>query len=303
MSPEIVRVDICVATFKRPQSLARLLDSLDALRIPARIEVRVIITDNDLEESARKTVADFAQRVKYPVTYVVEPEKNISIARNRCVILASGEYIAFVDDDEEVSSGWLAYLIASSLDFCASAVFGPVIYRLPPNAPEWIREGSFYRSRRYPTGTPVPAGGTGNVLLRSSILKGQPEPFSSQFGLTGGEDTDLFTRLNEKGASFIWCDEAEVFEHVGNERLTIRYLLGRALRGGQQFAVIKFARSSFFMRCAWFGYRLLLAGIALTGALCSFPLGRRRWVWCMQKFCSNVGQLLVVTRYRYEQYR
>lgn len=302
MPSEPVRVTICIATFRRPQYLLRLLLSVEKITVPVFTEVQLVIVDNDRGCSARDVVSGFTKRSPFPVAYAVEPEQNISLARNRCVALTEGEYIAFVDDDEEVSPHWLSSLLETSAGFDADAVFGPVVYTLPLDSPVWICEGNFYNARRMPTGTPVTDGGTGNVLVRSSLMKGRPGPFDPLYGLTGGEDYDLFTRLREAGAAYYWCDEAVVLEHVGEERLSIRYLMGRALRGGQQFAKIRLARMGMVKRGFWFLYRLSLTFVACGGTICSFPLGRKWWVRCMQKICTNLGQLSVLTGFRYEQY-
>lgn len=302
MSPEPVRVTIGILTYRRPDSLAVLLESLESLAVPAGTEVGLVIVDNDRDCSARGIVMRHARRSRFPITYGVEPVQNISLARNRCVAMASGAYLAFVDDDEEVAPHWLGALLAAAKRYGADAVFGPVMFRLPPGAPAWVRDGNFYRLRRYSTGTPLKAGGTGNVLIRMSLVRDEPGPFDPAFGLTGGEDFELFTRLGEKGATYCWCDEAEVWEHVGDERLSISYLLGRALRGGQQFAVVRLPRLGPANRCVWVVHRLSLALVACLATIVTFPLGKKRWVRWMQKVWSNAGQLSVLTRYRYEQY-
>ncbi len=302
MSTEPERLSICVVTFRRPASLSRLLESLERLVVPVRVEAAVVVVDNDRECTARETVMRHSRRSRFPIIYGVEPRQNISLARNRCVALASGAYLAFVDDDEEVSPPWLGALLAAAEQYKADAVFGPVIYRLPSDAPAWVREGDFYRRRRCPTGTSLPAGGTGNVLIRAALLRHAAGPFDPAFGLAGGEDFEFFTRLGEKGATYCWCDEAEAWEHVGADRLTIRYLLGRSLRGGQQFAVVRLPRMGRARHCGWFGYRILLALFACLATILALPLGKKHWVWWLRKALSNAGQLTALTRYRYEQY-
>jgi succinoglycan biosynthesis protein ExoM len=46
---------------------------------------------------------------------------------------------------------------------------------------------------------------------------------------------DFFRRAIEKGFTFVWCDEAEVFEFVPASRCTRRYLLRRAILRGSNF--------------------------------------------------------------------
>ena len=47
------------------------------------------------------------------MTYAVEPERNIALARNRALSLARGEKLAFIDDDEMASPFWLSTLLAA----------------------------------------------------------------------------------------------------------------------------------------------------------------------------------------------
>ena len=302
MSSESV-VSVCVATYKRPHQLARLLKSFNELHVPVGTIVEIIVTDNDQACTGRETVGAYRECSSFPVIYSVEPVKNISLARNRSVSLATGDFIAFVDDDEEVTPHWLDKLMQAGHNFGADVVFGPVIYQLPSHAPRWIRKGPFYAARRMATGTAVNGGATGNAFVRASLLKSRKEPFNPCFGLTGSEDYDLFRRLSEEGAKFVWCNEALVWEHVGEERLSINYLIKKALRGGQLYAVINLPRLSFSRRLSWFIYRIALLCLAIMGLLCSIPFGRHCWVRWLQKVFSNAGQLSALTRFRFEQYR
>jgi len=297
-----MRISVCIATYRRPHLLGQLLDSLNYLELDDGIAVRIIVVDNDTLGSARETVTNFAASSLFPVTFAVEPVQNISLARNRGVALADGEYLAFVDDDEEVAPLWLASLLNTARSHDADAVFGPVISRLPDAAPFWIRDGGYFQRPRYITGTLVPSGGTGNMFIKSVSLANLAGPFDPVFGLTGGEDFDLCERLRDRGAILCWCDEAEVWERIGEERLTIRYLLGRALRGGQQFATIRLVRMDTAKRLLWVFQRSFLIATAIVATICSFPLGKRCWVRWLQKIFSNAGQLLALTRFRYEQY-
>ena len=44
------------------------------------------------------------------ISYDVEPEQNIALARNRAIGNASGEYVALIDDDEFPDKQWLLTL-------------------------------------------------------------------------------------------------------------------------------------------------------------------------------------------------
>jgi succinoglycan biosynthesis protein ExoM len=169
-------VSIGIASYKRPDRLARLLASLEKMELDDALNIVVIIVDNDRNESARATVEEYARTSRFQVIYEVEPEQGISQARNRVIARARGEYLAFVDDDEEVAPDWLGRLVAAARQYNADAVFGPAYPVIPDCAPGWIKAGNFYPTDSYPTGTPVPHGAAGNTLIRIDFLS-RHKPF------------------------------------------------------------------------------------------------------------------------------
>jgi hypothetical protein len=72
------------------------------------------------------------------------------------------------------------------------------------------------------------------VLIRKQILDSDDIAFRPEFA-TAGEDVDFFRRMMEKGHTFVWCNEAEVYEVVPSSRCTRSYLLKRALLRGSNF--------------------------------------------------------------------
>jgi succinoglycan biosynthesis protein ExoM len=251
-------VSLCIATYRRPERLAAVLEDLTLQR---RLPDEVVVVDNDAEAGARAIVERrLALGAPFPIRYAVQPQKNISITRNKTVELAACEWLAFIDDDERAPPKWLDDLMIAAAQFHADGVLGPVDPVVPASAPLWIRRGHFYEFPRMATGEVIPRNRLrfGNVLVKASWLRGIPGPFDPALGLTGGEDGDLLARLAKQGARMIWCDEALVREPVEASRLSLRWLLRRALSGGQDFAhhtlaghfgtVSVFSRIRFFSR-------------------------------------------------------
>ena len=298
----MLSIDICIATFRRPELLAALLSSLETQVLPVDLAVRVIVVDNDAGETARAVVTTHCQGSRFQVLYAVEPVQNIALARNRGVALAEGDYIAFIDDDEQAAPDWLTQLLATRQRFEADVVFGAVEYRLPPQTPPWIKHGSFFAGPRHNSGTVMSTGGFGNVLIRGVLLRTIPGPCNESFGLSGGEDHELFTRLRLQGARLVWCNEAVVWEQVGVERVRISYLARRALRSGQAFAAVTLKRLSPPARIIWFTCRLVLFLLAVmampVGCLLRFHWGARS----LMKACANLGQLSALFGFRYRHY-
>jgi succinoglycan biosynthesis protein ExoM len=299
-----MKISVCIATYRRPERLKALLADLVTQQLPP---LEIVVVDNDRRASARAVVNQRRrQGAPFPIHYDVQGEKNISLTRNRTVAMASGEWLCFIDDDERAPATWLGRLADAARGNGVDGVLGPVVPVLPRTAPEWIRRGSFYSWARMPTGTVVPRNllRFGNVLLRARLLK--HHRFDPAYGLTGGEDGDLLARVVDDGARLVWCDEAIVKEPVEPSRMSLRWLLRRALRGGQDFARHTFAgrygRQSFARR-AQFVIRAI-AQLALAGllALLTWPFGRHRAARWLLKAAANAGKLSVLGGWHYREY-
>jgi glycosyltransferase involved in cell wall biosynthesis len=227
-------VTVCICTYKRPELLRRLLAALDRQQTAGGFSYSIVVADNDAAESAREVVTEFAGTSSVAVTYCVEREQNIALARNRALEQARGEYVAFIDDDEFPDPEWLATMLGACEAWRADGVLGPVrpFFDEPP--PAWLVRSKLCERPEHPTGTRLDWRDTrsGNVLFRRNVLGVLDTPFRREFG-NGGEDQDFFRRLMEGGRRFAWCNEAAVYEVVPAERRRRRYFLRRALRRGQ----------------------------------------------------------------------
>jgi GT2 family glycosyltransferase len=99
------RASVVVPTnFARPAALERCLKSLAELDHP---DYEVIVVDN---RPAGAATAGAGPAGIDGVRVVREPRPGISAARNRGVSAATGEIVAFTDDDVQVHPGWLRAL-------------------------------------------------------------------------------------------------------------------------------------------------------------------------------------------------
>ena len=301
-----MNISVCIATYRRPERLRALLDDLAHQR---RLPLEVVVVDNDGAASGRPaTDAAVAAGAPFPIQYSLQSFKNVALTRNRTVVLARGDWLAFVDDDERAPPEWLEQLADAATRFGADGVLGPVEPALPATAPAWLRRGRFYHWARMKTGTIVPANllRFGNVLLSAALLRTQNPVFNPAYGLTGGEDGDLLTRLVQTGARIVWCDQAVVNEPVESSRLSLRWLLLRALRGGQDFArhtlagrygpVTTVVRAQLFLRS--------LAQMIVAGglALMCLPLGLHLAAHWLTKAAANLGKLSAFLGLHYREY-
>ena len=250
----MIDISVCICTFQRPDRLLQLLRSLRR-QIPATPRYEVIVVDNDADRTGEPAVQQ-ARAEGLDVHYAVEPQRGIARARNRSVAPARGEYVAFIDDDEEADPQWLAQLWGEARRHGADGAIGPVIPMFPEGTPAWLVEGKFFERPRFPTGTVLEAKltRTGNALVRRRWLTALEGPFDEQCDLTGGEDTDLFVRLLAAGARFIAVDSAIVYEHLLPARATIRWLFQRRFLAGLGGARVDYLRAPAHER-RWQGVR------------------------------------------------
>jgi succinoglycan biosynthesis protein ExoM len=298
-------ISVCIATYRRQDRLEALLLDLARQR---RLPDEVVVVDNDAEGSARSVIERCRQvPLPFPIQYDIQPQKNISLTRNRTVELSRHEWLAFVDDDERAPELWLQQLTEAARDYSADGVLGPVDPVVPEDAPGWIRRGRFYDFPRMPTGSVVPPNRLrfGNLILRASSVKSMPVIFDPAYGLTGGEDGDLLSRMTLRGARIVWCDEALVNEPIEKSRLNLKWLLRRSLRGGQDFARHSLSgrygqriagRSRLFVRA------LVQLVLAAAIAVITLPLGRHHSAHWLTRASANIGKLSIFLGWHYREY-
>lgn len=229
-------ITVCICTFKRAALLRTLLRALEGQRTDGLFTFDVVVSDNDAARSAESVADQFDASSTLRVTYCVEPEPNIALARNNAVAHATGDFIAFIDDDEVPVEEWLYRLFETAGSHGVDGVLGPVRPAFEHEPPAWLRKGKFFDRPTYPTGYEIRwhEARSGNVLFARSILGKLDPPFRPEFA-TAGEDVDFFRRLSQAGCRFVWCHEAAVDEVVPANRCTLRYLLRRAALRGSNF--------------------------------------------------------------------
>ncbi len=303
-------IAICIASCRRPLGLCALLESLAKLVLPPERMgvVSVIVVDNDRAGSGGEVVESLRDRVGLPITYLVEPDRNIARARNRGVVEAlrrDADFVAFIDDDEVADPLWLERLLDAQSRYGADAVLGRVEPRLPPETPAWVRGGGFFELPRYATGTPLKLAQTSNVLVRATLLAGGEAPFDPAFGVSGGSDSLFFTRWERVGARFVFADDAIVEERIHPTRIRLAWILRRSFRIGN--VAVHIERSlppGMRRRTERVAKALARMGYGAVGLLPLFVLqGRVGLVRGLWNVAYGLGSLAALTGYRHMEYR
>jgi succinoglycan biosynthesis protein ExoM len=290
--------------------LSRLLRSLEHLEIPSdAIEALLfIVIDNDAAGSAQDVVEGSVHRLPWEASYLIEPLRNIAVARNRGVEMAlawGADFVAFIDDDEEPSAHWLRELIEVQATHRADVVWGRVVPVFPPETPRWVVEGGFFDRGLYPSGKRMEVASTSNALVSCQLLRRLEGPFDAAFGRTGGSDSHLFQRAVYTGALIVWANDAVVLENVPRNRVTSGWVLRRALRVGIGTVRVERAVKSLWewlpMRLAKASSRVVL-GLAMLVFWVPFR-GKTGLMMGLQNVMYGVGAYAGLLGVQYEAYR
>lgn len=297
-------IDVLVCTYRRPELLNKTLVGIQHCAEHVG-SVRIIVVDNDAEHSALEVVERWNTHAPVEVIYLAQPVQNISLTRNMALEHASAPWIALIDDDEVPDENWLSALLETAKKYNADIVFGPVIAQFGPAAPAWATTGMLFQRKRFATGEAVPLRETrtGNVLLRGARIAKDAFRFDPQLGLSGGEDTEFFSRLAQSGYSMVWCDNACVREWTPSSRTTLSWVTKRGFRIGsvEAYNLRRSARLGKLFLAT--GKILILFGVGIaSGIICSF-FSQPRAVRELKRAAYASGFLYGLINGPFEEYR
>ncbi|ROQ37270.1 GT2 family glycosyltransferase [Frondihabitans sp. PhB188] len=241
-APLTVTVVVCAYTQRRWHDLQ---DSVESARLQSGTTEVVVVIDHEPE------LLRMAQD-RWPTLTVLEntEARGLSGARNTGVRAATGEVVAFLDDDAIADADWLTWLMDAFDDVHVVGVGGhaqPVWPdergpRLYPDELLWIVGCSY-------TGLPTETADVRNVIgcsmafRRAAILTAGG--FSSAVGRVGnvplgGEETELCIRIRQAdpAARVVYEPMSLVHHRVSADRGTWRYLRRRSFYEGVSKAVL-----------------------------------------------------------------
>lgn len=242
-----MRVTVCVAAF-RASSLKDCLDSLLAQSSPDWEAMIVGQGAHDLE--VRSLVEQYAE-TDNRFRYLHVPEVGANRARNAGACAATGEIIAFTDDDCIADEHWLSTMLGSFEEDPTLDLVGGTVVVAPPKGrwristcPGVIPTASVYRPG---PGVHPPAGWGWigcNFAVRRAVVEQIDELFDVSLGpgteFPAADDTDLTLRFERKRLSMLSTPRS-VVHHAHGRRYGFRsvlrqvraYGLGNGALGGK----------------------------------------------------------------------
>jgi glycosyltransferase involved in cell wall biosynthesis len=236
-----IKVSIVVCTYNRPDYVSRAIESL-AYQTLDRNLYEILVVDNGNDRSARSSV-EMMRKVFPNLYYHYSSEPGLSIARNLGIRHATGEYIAFLDDDAVACREWLAAIVASfeSSEPAPAIVCGPVAPIWESPRPAWLKDQSLgiYSVLNWSSSSrplkPAEWVVGANFAVRKDILDTHG-PFDTHLGRKGssllsGEETALCHRIRSVGHYIQYDPAVAVQHHIHKERLTKKWFYRRQFWG------------------------------------------------------------------------
>ncbi|MGW5668405.1 glycosyltransferase [Micromonospora sp. NPDC003776] len=241
-SAPTVTVVVCVYTERRWAQIVLAVRSVLTQDVPATQIVVVVDHNPALLERVRAT---FPEVTVVPST----GPRGLSAARNTGLARATGEIVAFLDDDAEAQPDWLARLLPHYRDERVLAVGGHAVPAWEEQRPRWLPPEFDWVVGCSFTGQPTEVAPVRNVIgcnmsFRRSILDRTHgfDPALGRVGRTpvGCEETELCIRVRqlEPDGVVLYEPAARVRHRVTVDRATWRYFRQRCFSEGRSKAVV-----------------------------------------------------------------
>ena len=233
-----LRVSVVVCTYNRADLLPGALQSLLRLDIPAHWEFELLVVDNGSTDRTARVVAELMRASDRRMRYILEPTAGVAAARNTGVAQATGDWIAFCDDDQLADPAWLRELVSFARRRNFRVVGGAMRLILPPSATDVPCEvRSIFSETPVLTGPRAcgrfesPSGG--NALIERSVFE-EVGLFDATLA-EAGEDIEFFSRARMAGIA-VWVQPAAIVHHrVQPSRLELPALIAASRRVGWGF--------------------------------------------------------------------
>jgi O-antigen biosynthesis protein len=200
------KTSVIVCTFNGRRTLTQCLESLLKLDYP---NYEVIVVNDGSTDTTAKIAGNYGFRV------ITTENRGLSSARNTGLNAATGEIVAYIDDDAHADAHWLRYLASTFMNTQHVGVGGPNI--APPD------DGLIAECVAHSPGNPV------HILLSDSEAEHIPGcnmafrksaleaigGFDPQFRVAG-DDVDVCWRLQQNGWTLGYSPGAMVWHYRRN---------------------------------------------------------------------------------------
>jgi glycosyltransferase involved in cell wall biosynthesis len=280
-------VTVAICTKDRAWSLEPCLRSLVPLQFPKEGDApqfEILVVDNAPTDGSTRDLVNSQPAARH----FVEPKPGLNFARNTAVRQATGDYIAFLDDDVAVDPAWFSGLLrAISENPDAGCITGPVMPMELESRAQVLFEDRGGFSRGFATTRqtqhtignfthPCNAGTFGagcNMVLRRDLLFRIglfDESLDTGAPLPGGGDLDIFYRVLRAETPLVYESSMAVYHRHRKDYEGLRRQMWTWGLGVMAFTMKSYQNdptNRFKLRLATIGSFLFLSRMTAMAAL------------------------------------
>lgn len=202
-----MRISVVIPTYNRKTPLERALNSVFSQTLEP---LEVIVVDDGSSDGS----ADLVRRTFPQATYIYQENAGVSAARNTAIRLANGEWLAFLDSDDE----WLP----GKLEAQSQAIQEQAECRLCHTEEIWIRNGTRVNAMKkhskrgghiYQHCLPLCAISPSSAMIRADLFK---DIGLFDETLPACEDYDLWLRICAREA-VCFVESPQIKKYGGHE--------------------------------------------------------------------------------------
>lgn len=277
-------LSIIVCTYNRDKYLYGALKCIAENGFPADA-YEIILVNNMSTDNTEAECQRFGH--DYPDVnfhYFIETSQGLSFARNRGIKESRGETLLFLDDDSYIQQDYLKNLQRQLNDHPEADAFGGKIDPIfeSGEAPKWLSKWNYswvsaidmgdrvcqFEGKAFPIGA--------NMGIRKAMLE-KIGVFNTQLGrskknLMGGEEKDLFERIQQQGGLIYYFPDVIVNHVIPPTRTTKDYVkrLGEGVGRSERIRTLGVSKWKYLKRLVselvkWGGTTILWLGFALKG--------------------------------------
>ena len=216
----------------------------------AQSDYEVLIVDNASSDKNAQLLRTWAERHAPLLRYHPEPEPGLNLARNAGIRAATGEVLAFLDDDAVAPRHWLRELLQCLADHPKTwAVGGRIVSQFTSAPPAWLDDSlaiylsDFDRGEHsrplhfddYPRGA--------NMAFRREAFE-ECGGFASNLDRKGDlllsyGDIEMCYRVEQAGHEVRYAPKADVQHLIRGDRLSFDWFARRAYWQGRSQALFE----------------------------------------------------------------
>ncbi|CDM69228.1 Glycosyl transferase, family 2 [Clostridium bornimense] len=256
-------ISVVVCTYNRSEVLNKCIESIIRNNYPKE-KYEVIIIDNNSKDNTKDTVYNYINK-GLNIKYFLEENIGLSFARNKGIDVSKGNIIIFLDDDTQISKGYLQaikefYSVNPEVVFAAGKI-NPI---WTIEKPKWfskafssiVGETLYGDEDRVLKRGEMPIGA--NMIFKREVFD-EVGKFNINLGIQGdklylGEESDLYNRIVKKGYEVYYIANASVDHTVHNNKVNKEYVMNRLILEGVSSAEYSLNEGS-KMQCIYLMFR------------------------------------------------